>query len=640
MLADTDFVADIPEAAAFLGTFDLHRNPLLVPLGIDLLVRAPSLDGTRMPWPDVSAGRVRRAAFALLLDEHHRLEDRGARPVSSSTAFYPPALVASELEAFTTSTDPPAGVVFVVACAHLVLGSVVAPKLVTLTRPIMLSIFVQDAQPLVDGARAFSPLRRVDAAVLQIVARFVLHPGTDPGRLADFDGWVANLSSWLRGLVAGQPPGGGGGERASVAAAMIFKELDADHVRFGAIQEQLHGRRAGAGDGEKENCGNRHSVSVQTERAAASPKPRAEAKDTVLQELLGAACEPDLLPLPLLVTVNLDEDSRVVVVNGEIDQVECLRSGDLVRLYDAHESSNWKVSLPPSIEADGGGGTVSFQLSTSYDHSRIIAEETRSRHDSINRLCYPNRKCAEKTPILPSTAEATMDERRHVAVDPAEAVHSPLHIESARIWKMVPRDEDTRPPWRREYDCGTVPWNDVDSPDEYRRSVEHFRVRSDLEDIERSCFDSPYPAERRVHQQRVDYFERLPLADVIDEAFEAVCRWHPVGRLVDNVKWAKLSRKMRFLSNVKNSKHEIDMAFVRHSLDRKLDLERFHAILGDIASTQHPSLPPQVRFVQALVREAPDFSPPPCFSLLTGGRVESRLGVHRHAPGRQKDDVE
>ena len=635
MLSDTDFVADILEATTFLGSFDLHRNPLLLPLGIDLLVEAPRLDGMKLPWPDVSVARARQAAFVLLLDEHHRLEDAGASPVSPSTLFYPPVLEASKLEAFTTSTDPPAEVVFVVTCAHLVLGSVVAPKLVTLTRPIMLSVFVQNVQSLVDNAKAFNPLKRVDPTVLRIVSRFVLHTGTDPSRLARFDDWVAKLSSWLRGLVARQLLGEGGGEKTSGAVAKIFKELDADHVRFSAIQKQMS-RRARTSDGGKENLGNRRSISVQTEQvqteqADASPEPEAETKDTVVREMLGTACEPDLLPFPLFVTVNLDEDSRVVSVNGEYDQVKCLRSGDIVRLYDAHESPNWKVSVPPSLEVDGGGGTVSFELSTVYDHSRIIAEETRSRHDSINRLCYPYRRGVEKTPIFPSTAETTMDERRHVAVDPAETVHSPLHIESARIWKVIPRDEDTRPPWKREYDCGTVPWNDVDSPDEYRRSVEHFRVRSDLEVIERSCFDSPHPAQHRVHQQRVDYFESLPLVDVIDKAFETVCGWHPVGKLVDNVKWAKLSRKMRFLSNVKNSKHEIDMAFVRHSLERKLDLKRFHAIFEDIASTQHPSLPTQVRPPRAFIREGLALLTP-IVSLFIGGGVESRLGVHRHAP--------
>eukprot|EP00957_Ditylum_brightwellii_P032646 2474857-Ditylum_brightwellii.AAC.1 len=47
---------------------------------------------------------------------------------------------------------------------------------------------------------------------------------------------------------------------------------------------------------------------------------------------------------------------------------------------------------------------------------------------------------------------------------------------------------------------------------------------------------------------------------------------------------------MRFLRTVKNSQHEVDMAFVRHSQDRKLDLPRFHSILSDIAVIQYPSL--------------------------------------------------
>ena len=45
------------------------------------------------------------------------------------------------------------------------------------------------------------------------------------------------------------------------------------------------------------------------------------------------------------------------------------------------------------------------------------------------------------------------------------------------------------------------------------------------------------------------------------------------------------------MSSMKNAKHEIDMAFVRHNQDRKLDLARFHSILKDIASMQYPALP-------------------------------------------------
>mmetsp|Transcript_25501 Transcript_25501/g.54184 ORF Transcript_25501/g.54184 Transcript_25501/m.54184 type:complete len:130 (+) Transcript_25501:3-392(+) len=115
-----------------------------------------------------------------------------------------------------------------------------------------------------------------------------------------------------------------------------------------------------------------------------------------------------------------------------------------------------------------------------------------------------------------------------------------------------------------------------------------------LETIEQSCVDSPYHLDQCVHQQRVNFFESVHLSNVIDEAFHTVCRWHPKGTLIDNVKWAKLSRKMKFLSNVKNSKHEIDMAFVRHNQDRKLDLARFHAIFEDIALIQYPPLSKEV----------------------------------------------
>jgi len=133
--------------------------------------------------------------------------------------------------------------------------------------------------------------------------------------------------------------------------------------------------------------------------------------------------------------------------------------------------------------------------------------------------------------------------------------------------------------------------------------------------IEKQCIDSPYPLERAVHQQRIQFFEKVPFLEVIDEAFHAVCRWHPKGTLIDNVKWAKLCRQMRFLSNMKNSKHEIDMAFVRHSDARKLDLVRFHSILDDIASMQHPEL----------TKEVKDFS---CLCLSSFLQQRSNIKIH------------
>jgi len=79
----------------------------------------------------------------------------------------------------------------------------------------------------------------------------------------------------------------------------------------------------------------------------------------------------------------------------------------------------------------------------------------------------------------------------------------------------------------------------------------------------------------------------VPLPTLIQETYKTVCHWHPIANLIDSVKWAKLAKKMKFFSWMKNSNHEIDMAFVRHSRDRKLDLRGFEAILRDVASFRY-----------------------------------------------------
>lgn len=296
-----------------------------------------------------------------------------------------------------------------------------------------------------------------------------------------------------------------------------------------------------------------------------------------------------LVPYPLPNTVNLRVGSDIVTVNGDADELRMLQSGDLVRIFDARESSNWSVAEP--LAADDGPLTI--RLSTAYDHSRILALEKRALDDTINRLCYPHKKDLNNIPNHSTEMHgAYEDSVRHVASDANESIHSSLAINNARIWKLIPEDDDTRPTWRKIFDDGAVPWQYDHAGS--AKCIVYFRVRVRLELIEQNCVDFLFRLKDCVHQQRVCFFENVPLSDVINEAFHAVCRWHPKGHLVDNVKWAKLSRKMKFLSNVKNTKHEIDMAFVRHNLDRKLDIVRFRAILEDIASIEHPALSREV----------------------------------------------
>ena len=97
---------------------------------------------------------------------------------------------------------------------------------------------------------------------------------------------------------------------------------------------------------------------------------------------------------------------------------------------------------------------------------------------------------------------------------------------------------------------------------------------------------------------------------------------------------------MKFLSNVKNANHEIDMAFVRRNQDRKLDLARFHAIFDDIASIQYPSLTKKVCSFHTYVfgRNMLINNIRNLFqrtSKYTGCIVKSRLDIDCNAPRRK-----
>ena len=153
MLSDLDFVRDIPEAFSFLGSdSSFHRNPLLLPLGVDELVSfIPSDETQRLlaakmrshPWKDMDIERIRYAAFVILLDEYHRrksslhvlasIEEGGndiiypsclRRDAIYSAKFYPPELNMEELVQYSSMIDPPAPAVIAVCCAQLILNSV------------------------------------------------------------------------------------------------------------------------------------------------------------------------------------------------------------------------------------------------------------------------------------------------------------------------------------------------------------------------------------------------------------------------------------------------------------------------------------------------------------------------------------
>lgn len=369
-------------------------------------------------------------------------------------------------------------------------------------------------------------------------------------------------------------------------ANRIFEELEANYQR-GASKADSHALKSQqeSDKGDFPRTSNKESERARQNDAIQTENMSSNEVDVDRAILDGGPKTRKLIPYPLTITVNVTEGSRIAVINGQLDEKSMLKADDIIKICDAHESSDWILLREPS---NGNvDSPMAFELSAAYDQSRILAKENKAKTDAVNRLCYPHRQMNgnDGTEKLYKTEDCT----RHVASDSSGSLFSPLHINEARIWKLVPEEEDTRPAWRREFDDGVIPYGGG-----YDTSVKHFRVSVSMETIEHNCIDSPYPLDQCVHMQRVLFFESIPLVDVINEAFVAVCKWHPQGSLIDNVKWAKLSRKMKFLSNVKNPKHETDMAFVRHNEDRKLDLIQFQAILEDIALIQFPALPAKV----------------------------------------------
>lgn len=612
MLSDLDFVGDIIEAISCLGSnTSFHRNPFLLPLGVDELIGPISPCIKNHVWNDINLQRIRTAAFVLLFDEYHRKRNSSQsqpnlgredisclrRDAIDSTKFEPPNLDHKVLKAYVTMDDPPATAAVAICCAHLVLGSVdtdIIDKLVYLTKAILLKIVRQPLIGLIHKARVFNPLRcQGDSLnVLKLVYPFVMHQKMDPELMVGVPDQIVLMTMWLQALAIRLVGEDVSSQAISNAADKIFSELEADS-RLGDAgpteDEHCDGKSMLPDDANKENEGACKNVSVQTEEMPTN-KQQSDSTQRILRTIHGNSVEStELIPFPVAITVNLREGCKLVTVNGHLNDANVLRTGDLVRICDALESSNWPVASSPQIQVDG---SVAFHLDMAYDHSRIVAQEMRAKDDILNRLCYPYKKDTYGNPVHkpPEPLSANEERTRHVASDVNESIHSPLHIKEARIWKLIPDDKDTRTAWRREYDNGMIPWES----DNAGRHETHFRVRIGLEMIEQSCVDSPYPIDKCVHQQRVSFFESVPLSDVIDEAFRNVCRWHPKGTLIDNVKWAKLSRKMKFLSNVKNSKHEIDMAFVRRNQDRKLDLPRFRSIFEDIAAIQYPALSREV----------------------------------------------
>lgn len=305
----------------------------------------------------------------------------------------------------------------------------------------------------------------------------------------------------------------------------------------------------------------------------------------------------DHTSVPIWCTVSVTEGCRKLKVNGRKYHQDIL-PGDKIRIGHPLHSINYTVCANKDEPSGARSKDCSYIcISEPFDYSPVLYELFKEKDESVELLHDPHFKTRQKTAqpekfhpltsltILESSSEEAFEDTRQEFAHHASTRPS-LSFAKIRIWKLVSMELDRRLQWRRDFDNGFVPWYDLPLD---AVKCEHFRVELDVSNVEKDCFDSisnPYPC---VHQQRLHYFERVHLDGIIIETYDTVCNWHPVSSSIDIFKWAKLARGMKFLSRVKNSNHEVDMAFLRHSNNRTLDLNRFKSVLLDMASLNFPS---------------------------------------------------
>ncbi|GFH61480.1 hypothetical protein CTEN210_17956 [Chaetoceros tenuissimus] len=277
--------------------------------------------------------------------------------------------------------------------------------------------------------------------------------------------------------------------------------------------------------------------------------------------------------------VKASEGNRFLVVVKGISQ---LQEGDQIRVGHPHFSRVYYIEAMEKNESN----FQQIYLNAAFDYSSILCKEIADPSEVIEYLHDPKQRFAmkekERKPLLDSTTKQIYDRLDAETMRDRE----PLEFKSIRIWKLVPQDTDKRLEWRRQFDNGLVPWHNISTA---RISTTRFKVKVVVSDIIDDCKDNVTRTKAFPHQQRLDFFEKVQLNLIVKETFETVCKWHPLSKSMDIFKWGKLARKMKFLHKIKNAQHEVDMAFLRHSIHRQLTLEQFYSLLVDMAIMRFPS---------------------------------------------------
>lgn len=302
------------------------------------------------------------------------------------------------------------------------------------------------------------------------------------------------------------------------------------------------------------------------------------------------------VPLPVYMLVSTREGATTLEIK-EYEDIQELIPGDFIRITHPYYSHNYMIeSVTNNV----------IHIDKAIDYTPFLMRKLDDREDTIERLHNPNKNHTSKSllreniPLIPLT-ESTIFSAESSKIINALTLQNIderpyLCLLQTRVWKLVHVHHDKRLWWRRQHDDGLVPW--YKEFHEQSGFIRNLNVDVNLCELEKLCFDSCLNPDQSIHQQRVHYFEKVSIDDIIDETFRVVCAWYPKGSTIDIFKWAKLARSMKFLSTMRNSNHEVDMAFLRRQSQKKLTLKQFKSVLIDMAILRFP--PPRYNESESL----------------------------------------
>ena len=169
------------------------------------------------------------------------------------------------------------------------------------------------------------------------------------------------------------------------------------------------------------------------------------------------------------------------------------------------------------------------------------------------------------------------------------------------LWKCIPKEEDERPNWRKEYDNGEVEYKleyQFTEEGKMEEGIVFFRYFCPYRIMEVLCIDSRLP-ELTCHHQRINEMTAFDVDYYTKMAYNEMINWFPqFTQGIDMNKWLKMLDKIRVFPDMKKPSRmgQCEQIFVRETrgeygiAEKYVTYEGVCRALQDIALIRFPPI--------------------------------------------------